>query len=126
VEAQLKEAVIRVTVDDRSEKVKPQDPEAQLQKVPYMLVSRTGGENNAVSCANPSTATRAPARLWIFWPTSARHRYQSPGSKSTGAPVPSSVGGVLAGPSLYSLLVVVARAGTFVKPILAQHPRQYP
>jgi threonyl-tRNA synthetase len=38
VEAQLKEAGIRVTVDDRGEKVNLKIREAQLQKVPYMLV----------------------------------------------------------------------------------------
>jgi len=38
VEARLKEAGLRVYVDDRSEKVNLKIREAQLQKVPYMLV----------------------------------------------------------------------------------------
>ncbi|MGA8878394.1 MAG: threonine--tRNA ligase, partial [Candidatus Korobacteraceae bacterium] len=38
VEKQLEDAGIRVTVDDRSEKVNLKIREAQLQKIPYMLV----------------------------------------------------------------------------------------
>jgi threonyl-tRNA synthetase len=38
VEAELKAAGLRVTVDDRSEKVNLKIREAQMQKVPYMLV----------------------------------------------------------------------------------------
>ena len=38
VAAQLKEAGVRVHVDDRNEKVNLKIREAQLQKVPYMLV----------------------------------------------------------------------------------------
>jgi threonyl-tRNA synthetase len=38
VARQLQDAGVRVTVDDRSEKVNFKIREAQLQKVPYMLV----------------------------------------------------------------------------------------
>jgi threonyl-tRNA synthetase len=50
---QLKKAGLRVTLDDRSEKVNLKIREAQLQKVPYMLV--VGGreaENGMVSVRN--------------------------------------------------------------------------
>jgi threonyl-tRNA synthetase len=38
VKGRLEEAGIRVTVDDRNEKVNLKIREAQLQKIPYMLV----------------------------------------------------------------------------------------
>jgi len=53
VHKQLEEAGIRATVDDRGEKVNLKIREAQLQKIPYMLV--VGGreqENGQVAVRN--------------------------------------------------------------------------
>jgi threonyl-tRNA synthetase len=53
VEAKLKDAGLRVTVDDRSEKVNLKIREAQLQKIPYMLVvGDREAENGQVSVRN--------------------------------------------------------------------------
>jgi threonyl-tRNA synthetase len=53
VEAKLKDADLRVHVDDRSEKVNLKIREAQLQKVPYMLVvGDREAENGQVSVRN--------------------------------------------------------------------------
>ncbi len=53
VVARLKEARIRVTLDDRSEKVNLKIREAQLQKIPYMLVvGDREVQNGAVAIRN--------------------------------------------------------------------------
>ncbi|MDP8981660.1 MAG: threonine--tRNA ligase [Acidobacteriota bacterium] len=53
IETRLKEAGLRVTVDDRKEKVNLKIRDAQLQKVPFMLVAGDReAQNNSVSVRN--------------------------------------------------------------------------
>jgi threonyl-tRNA synthetase len=67
VEARLKEAGIRVHVDDRSEKVNAKIREAQLQKIPYMLVvGDREAENGQVSVRNRRHADQGAQPLDDF------------------------------------------------------------
>jgi len=67
VTARLKEAGLRVTLDDRSEKVNFKIREAQLQKIPYMLV--VGGreaEAGTVSVRNRKHGDQGAKPLEAF------------------------------------------------------------
>jgi histidyl-tRNA synthetase len=59
VQKQLDAAGIRATIDERNEKVNFKIREAQLQKIPFMLVVGDQEQENGRSrCAISSTATR--------------------------------------------------------------------
>ena len=60
VHARLEAAGLRSHLDDRNEKVNLKIREAQLQKVPYMLViGDREAESGSVACAIANTATWA-------------------------------------------------------------------
>ncbi len=63
IQKQLDAAGIRATVDDRNEKVNLKIREAQLQKIPYMLVvGDREQENGRLPCATASMAIRERSR----------------------------------------------------------------
>ena len=69
VQERLEAAGIRATVDDRNEKVNLKIREAQLQKIPFMLVvgDREAAETVRWRCAIASTAIRARNRSTSSW-----------------------------------------------------------
>jgi threonyl-tRNA synthetase len=67
VEARLREAGFRVHLDDRNEKLQAKIRDAQLEKIPYMLI--VGGkeaENNTVSVRHRSRGDLGPQPLDDF------------------------------------------------------------
>jgi threonyl-tRNA synthetase len=70
VETRLKEAGVRVSVDDRNEKVNLKIREAQLQKVPYMLVvGAREAEAGQVAVRHRKRADLGPASVDDFLKT---------------------------------------------------------
>ncbi len=77
---QLKAANLRVELDDRKEKVNLKIREAQLQKVPYMLVvGDREAQDGSISVRNRKHADQGVQKVEDFvHPDPAAHRQQSP------------------------------------------------
>ncbi len=94
IRKQLDDAGIRATVDERSEKVNLKIRDAQLQKIPYMLVVGDREQQNGCS-GRPPAQTRRPGRQTprrVYRRHPRPDRQQSRGGLRTHFAIPEVVG----------------------------------